>query len=368
MPVMQAHARELRRMGHSVKAYALEDEYSEIDRPSWEGTELIVHSPLLRRFGYTPRMTAAVRRTCHDLLHQHGLWLYPSVTAWRWKRKTGRPLVISTHGMLEPWALANSRFKKQLAEIFFQRANFAFASCIHCSEAEVEGVRAFGVQTPIAVIPNGVDLVPSEVRPARPPWLPGAGKRLLLFLGRLHPKKGIRETIDAWSILSKTDSALASQWHLAFAGWDDGGYASGYAAHARELGLQNEISFLGPRYGTEKAALLAHADAFILASYSEGHPITILEAWANKLPVFMTRGCNLPIGFHSGSAVEITTNPSEIAKTLSHRLVQDLTGLGSSGYKLVEKRFGWKPAVADLNDVYQWLSGRGSRPGCVITN
>jgi glycosyltransferase involved in cell wall biosynthesis len=228
-------------------------------------------------------------------------------------------------------------------------------------------VRAFGAKAPIAVIPNGVQLPEAGGdHKLRLSWLPDDGRRTLLYVGRLHPKKGLMETLDGWSIVTDRCPELAARWRLVIAGWDDGNHAESLVTHARSLGL-SDVMFPGPVFGEEKDSLYAHADAFILASYSEGSPMAVLEAWAHNLPVFMTRGCNLPEGFAEGAAIEITTDPQDIAKTLfSYLGTSDLAEIGKRGHALVQKRFSWPTIAKDLQAVYAWLAGRGQRPECVM--
>ncbi len=364
-PIMQAHARQLTSLGIDTTMHCVEDEMTEIDRLSWSPVPLQAHPASLKRFALAPGLKAALLKADHDVLHQHGLWLYPSIAVSQWRRRTGRPVVISTQGMLEPWALANARVKKQTAAWLFERANLSGAACIHCSASEVAGIRSFGLRNPVAVIANGADMPDAQTRMARPSWLPDDGRRILLFLGRLHPKKGIRETLDAWALLSAWSRETADAWRLVFAGWDSGGHADAFVAHARSLGL-TDVIFPGPVFGDDKKAAYAHADAFILASHSEGQPIAVLEAWSYGLPVFMTRECNLTQGFAAGAGIEVATDPEALARVLLKRLPgSDLPAIGRRGRELVQTRFSWSAIGRQLSAVYHWLADRGPRPACV---
>ncbi len=368
-PIVRAHARGLAALPMtSVTVLGLRDATTEEDFESWQPVVPIAYRPLIPRFGFAPRLSDDLQRSSHDVVHQHGLWLYPSIAVARWRRARARPVVISTQGMLEPWAIANSALKKRIAGALFERSNLAHAACIHCSAAEVDGIHAFGLRNPIAVIPNGVD-IPLRLTPlARPAWMGSEPRRTLLFLGRIHPKKGILELLRAWSSLKSEFPQVAKSWLLAIAGWDDGGHAAEVRALAEELRLDsNSVVFPGPLFGEAKTAALSHANAFILPSYSEGLPMTVLEAWSQGLPVLMTRECNLPEGFDAGAAVEITTRPDALAQVLSRTLVRDdLSGIGIKGRDLVRSRFDWGSIVAELRSVYEWLVERGPRPSCVL--
>jgi poly(glycerol-phosphate) alpha-glucosyltransferase len=365
LPIMQAHEKELSRLGVEVAVYGVADDQSQMDRASWACARLRVHRSWLPRFAYAPGLDKSLTAASHDILHEHGLWMYPSIAVSRWRRRTARPVVISTQGMLEPWALANAHTKKRIAAWLFEHTNLKCASCIHCSEQEVSGVRAFGLTNPVAVIPNGVSLPDANRRFYRPQWLPQDGRRVLLFLGRLHPKKGIRETLDAWSLLTSQHPQLARQWRFVVAGWDDGGYAKRFIEHARALGL-TDVLFPGGVYAEDKEATFANADAFILASHSEGLPMAVLEAWSHAIPVFMTRGCNLPEGFKAGAAIEIPTEPKILARVLAGSLHKtDLSTMGLRGRDIVKNHYAWGAIGANLATTYRWLTGELQRPSFV---
>jgi poly(glycerol-phosphate) alpha-glucosyltransferase len=367
-PIMRAHARELARMGMSVSVLGLTDAFSELDAPAWAPVSPRHFKPVYRGFAYAPALERELLDAQLDIVHQHGLWLYPSIAVSRWRRRCRRPVVISTQGMLEPWALANSRARKAIAARLFERSNLEHAACLHCSHAEVEGVRRFGLRNPIAVLPNGADLPRPGEACARPGWLADDGRQTLLFLGRLHPKKGIRETLDAWALLAASAPDIARRWRLVIAGWDDGGHAESLVAHARTLRIAGDVIFPGEIFGSEKEAALAHADAFILASHSEGLPMAVLEAWAHGLPVLMTRQCNLPEGFAGGAAIEIAATPSRLADALAPFLAlpkEALSAIGARGRRLVEARFAWERIGAQIAAVYAWVLDRQAKPACV---
>jgi poly(glycerol-phosphate) alpha-glucosyltransferase len=370
-PIVRAHAQGLAALpGTNVTVYGLSDATTGQDLESWQPIVPKAYPPLISRFGFAPRMASDLQLAAHDVVHQHALWLYPSIAVARWRRATGKPVVISTQGMLEPWAIANSALKKRIAALLFERSHLDHAACIHCSEAEVDGIRAFGLKNPIAVIANGVDVPLDARRLARPAWMGSEARCTLLFLGRIHPKKGIRELLRAWARMRSTSPEITRSWLLAIAGWDDGGHVAEVRALAAELGLDaGAVVFPGALFGDDKAAALSHSNAFILPSYSEGLPMTVLEAWAQGLPVLMTRECNIPVGFEVEAAIEVTTDPDALAQVLARSLLRpDLNTIGLRGRGLVESRFTWPSIVAELLTVYEWLVHRRPRPPCVRLN
>jgi len=305
----------------------------------------------LRSFAFSSDLLKVLDQEHPDLVHLHGLWTYGSIAAQIWGRRTGNPVVVSTHGMVDHWALRHSALKKWIAGAAFEWANLRNASCIHAlTEGEVRDLDKLGFRDHVVKIPNGIEL-PKNVN-----WQESS-KRTLLYLGRLHPKKGIAETLLAWSIFQKNVAIDQARWLLVIAGWDDGGYLDELQEIVRRYDLQQHVKFTGAVFGDTKDVLYANADAAILASYSEGLPMTVLEAWAFGKPVFITEQCNLPEGFEAGAAFKITTDPQNIAKALIGVLPNRarLKSAGQAARKLAESSFNWAKISETWLSVYSSL-------------
>lgn len=346
--------------GADVAVAGLADPFTAEDLENWSPlrpTAFRVLGP--RAFGFAPRLAAALRQSPRDLIHTHGLWLYPSIAT----RKAGRPCLITPHGMLDAWALQNSRGKKRIAAALFENAHLRHAACLHAlCQAEAESIRAYGLRNPICIIPNGVDL-PSGSSSEIPPWPHFLSrKKCLLYLGRIHPKKGLLNLLHAWKAVGQTE------WHLIMAGWDQNRHEEELKTLTQGLGLASSIHFAGPLFGAKKAAAYANADAFILPSVSEGLPMVILEAWAYEKPVVMTAQCNLPEGFSAGAAIRIGIDPSGIEaglRELFHQSDEEHRRMGARGRELAASRFSWAGISGKMLAVYQWILGRGPRPDSV---
>lgn len=357
---------------HAVEVFGLRDAHTDEDRAGWGS--LNVHAFQTRgpaEFGYAPGMAQALREANLDLIHLHGLWMYPSIASSQWSGKTGRPFVISPHGMLDPWALANSAWKKRVAASLFESKNLQSAKVLHAlNRAEHDAIRQYGLKNPIAILPNGVDPDISEEDHGPPLWanhLP-AGAKVLLFLGRLHPKKGLVPLLHAIALARAREM---EDWHLVVAGWDQNGHRSELEALVQELGLMHRVVFIGPVYGTQKHAALAGASAFVLPSFSEGLPMAVLEAWAFDLPVLMTSACNLPEGFDAHAALRIDTEPSVMAVALDEfaRLTDDERAkMGMRGRRLAQERFSWGSVAERMRATYEWILGGGAAPSWVETD
>ncbi|MBK1706972.1 glycosyltransferase [Halochromatium glycolicum] len=354
----------------SVSVFGGRDAHSAADQLHWTGLDVNALEPAGPEFfGYLPLLNGMLRRAELDVLHTHGLWMYPSVAARRWSRSSGRPYLVSPHGMLDPWAVRNARWKKRLAGWAYEHAHLRGAACLHAlCAAEAEAIRAYGLRNPVCVIPNGVDL-PDRVADEEPPaWasaIPG-GAQVLLYLGRLHPKKGLPVLLDGWQLARA--EAQSGGWHLVIAGWDQGGHQAELAAQIERAGLQAQVHLVGPQFGAQKAASLERADAFVLPSFSEGLPMTVLEAWAHRLPVLMTPACNLAEGFAAGAALEMAPEPDSIAAALRRGFAMsdaERAAMGEQGRRLVADRFSWPRVAEQLLAVYRWVLGQGPQPDSV---
>jgi glycosyltransferase involved in cell wall biosynthesis len=363
-------ANKLAQQGARVTVYGIWEDQLEAVRSAWQGPRLEtfqISAP--KRLFSTPEMLPKVVAADHQLLHLHGIWLYQSHVIDKWRRRTRRPTIISPRGMLDPWAMKISALKKRALRMLFEDRNLKGATAIHAlNESEVRAIRAFGLTNPVAVIPNGVVLPDSGHALPRPSWMEGDDRKVLLFLGRLHPKKGLSELIAAWARVRTMNPTAGAGWRVVVAGWDDGGHQGALETEVLKAALGAHVTFVGPIQGDDKAKALRHASAFILPSHSEGMPMAVLEAWAFGLPVFMTQACNLPQSFACGAAIEIATAPEAMAATLAASLdyTERLISVGQAGYTLVERYYTWDRIVGDMRHLYAWVLGKAEQPEFVV--
>jgi glycosyltransferase involved in cell wall biosynthesis len=342
-----------------VRVFGIRDEHSAVDLQEWDPLSVQTFRPRLRAWGYSNQLVPAMLDADLDILSVHGLWKYSSLGSQRWHQRTGRPYVVHPHGMLEPWALRNARWKKRMAAALYENQHLRGAACLRAlSDAEAASIRAYGLRNPICVIPNGTDLPDLSESHAR---TQSQNRKTLLYLGRLHPKKNLANLIRAWNEISNSQPGGSERWVLAIAGWDQGGYES----ELKRTASRASVVFLGPRFGGEKRECYRTCDAFILPSLSEGLPMTVLEAWSYAKPVLMTPECNLPEGFASEAALRIGTRLEEISDGLG-RLIQmsddDRIAMGVRGRDLVKKNFSWPRIGEQMRAVYEWVLDGGLAP------
>lgn len=318
-----------------------------------------------------------------DVIHLQALWLATSIYTMRWKAKMRKPSLITPNGMLEPWALRNSRMKKKIAWILFEGKNLRLADCIQANTLkELEDIRRLGLTGPVCVIPNGVDIPKiSDVSETRQR---GNECTRILYLGRIHEKKGLAHLVDGLALWKRRNPKEKSRVQLIIAGRDQDSHIAELIDCAEQGGLcvgfadvidleqhldQLDVIFIGPTYGDDKRKLFSHCDIFALPSLSEGQPMAILEALAHGIPTMLTRACNFNDAFELADAIEIQPNAESIQYGINSFLEMSSTdkkSMGEKGRKLVQESYTWGSVARQIAGVYQWLSEGGPKPDEVI--
>ncbi len=335
-----------------------------------------VHTVLLpvqwpRKVGRSPAMREwlAMWAGGFHVLHSNGLWMWPAKYLSMAARQQNAPLVVTPHGLLEPWCLRHHRLRKKVAWHLWAKKMLAQAACLHATcEAEVQSIRRVGLGNPVAVIPNGVDLAEFERTAAAGPPADQLDvpddRRLALFLSRVHPKKGLLNLVRAWAALD----GCAEDWHLVVVGPDEAGHRAEVEAAARREGVAARVSFPGPVYGESKAALMAHAEVFVLPTFSENFGIVVAESLAAGTPVVTTTGAPWKELETNGCGwwIEIGVEPLvEALEDALGRSPADLRRMGERGRRLVEEKYTWDRIAEQMIEVYEWLLGGTTRPACV---
>lgn len=297
-----------------------------------------------------------------DGVHIHGLWEMSTAVASRRARREGRPYVLSAHGMLEPWALANKGLKKKLYATLLERSHVAGAACLHAlTTAEAQQYRDFGARGPIAVVPNAVQ-VPAQASPD--PFLEAfpqlRGRRLVLFLGRLHPKKGLDLLAEAWLQVGHQHPDAV----LVLAGPDSEATQAKLEARLGAEIVAGRVVFTGMLGGAMKWSALAAAELFVLPSFSEGLSMSVLEAMGAGLPVLVTHACHMPEVTGVGAGWEIDAAAEPLAEALEEILTrspEQNSATGERGALLIAKRYSPVRVAEQMGALYQFaLHGAGN--------
>jgi glycosyltransferase involved in cell wall biosynthesis len=281
-----------------------------------------------------------------DVIHIHGTWT-PILAVASYLASAKRiPVVVSPHGCLEPWALRHRGWKKKLALTLYQKRVFCKASMmVATARQELESIRRLGVRTPVAVMPNGVDL-PSSVAHSQ------ARERKFLFLSRIHPIKGLPDLVAAWALVRQPG------WRLVIAGPDEDGHLEEIRAQIDALGLRSDFDFTGLVTGDRKEALFAEADVFVLPTYSENFGIAVAEALARGVPVITTTGApwedleTWRCGWWVKPGVDSIGRALVAAMNASRA---ELTEMGQRGVQLVKEKYSWDQIGRSALKAYQWM-------------
>jgi poly(glycerol-phosphate) alpha-glucosyltransferase len=292
--------------------FSTDDQFLDEDRHLFNEIEIVArpqYGP--RSFRFSPSLGRAIQSRDIDVLHLHGIWTHTSAIGVSWARRTGKPYIVSPHGMLEPWIVSRGRMKKWLARIVYETRSLVRANVTHAlTEAERSDISAFAPRASIRVIANGITVDrATRTRPRN------QQRPFLLYLGRLHPKKNLESLLEAWTRAGS--AARAAGYRLVIAGYGEDQYVDALTRKIEEANKSAPVEFVGPAYGTKKSGLLSEANYLVLPSFSEGLPMVVLEAWSHGTPSIMTEACNLPLGFERRAAVRTGVTPEEIELVLS---------------------------------------------------
>ncbi|MDX2118071.1 MAG: glycosyltransferase [Planctomycetota bacterium] len=306
-------------------------------------------SRLARFTGSDVRAFLEPRLARGTYLHLHGIWDTLLIHAAKAARRAGVPYALVPHGMLDPWSLAQRALKKKIALRLGFGALIRNASFLHVLNADEDRlVGLLGLNPRTAVIPNGVFLNEIEPLPPRGSFRAKhaalADDPYVLFLSRLHFKKGLDYLADAFAIATKSMPHL----RLVVAGPDDGA-RDPFVQQIARLGLSDRTHVVGPVYGTDKIAAFVDAAAFCLPSRQEGFSVAVTEALACGTPVVISDQCHFPEVAEVGAGCVVPCDASATGAALTRVLSDDDTArrMGEAGARLVRERFTW-PKVAEL--------------------
>lgn len=283
------------------------------------------------------------------VLHVHGLWTPFVWRAYSFAKKNGLTLVVSPHGMLEPWAMNHKLWKKKIAWFMYQKKMLNSADMLVVnSEKELATVRAMGLKSPVAVIENGVDktdfaLSTSSVAP----------DKVVLFLSRLSPVKGLPDLIHAWSLLPAEHG-----YQLRLYGHADPGYEAELLRLIRKFNVEDSVTLFGSVFGVDKWRVYHNASFFVLPSYSENFGIVIAEALWSGLPVITTKATPWECLEREGLGWQVDNDPRQLRDALLAAMQlgdekRNNIGLRASAY--AQKNFNWPDIVDKYLLAYRWL-------------
>ncbi|WP_192361942.1 glycosyltransferase [Mesorhizobium mediterraneum] len=311
--------------------------------------------PVLGRMAVSGSMLRSLRQAKPDIIHNHGLWLMPNVYGAWVKNDTKAKLVFAPRGMLSPVALRFSAARKKAFGSLFQNRALSSVDLFHAtSEQEYEDIRAFGLEAPVAIIPNGIDVLQNG--PAAQPK-----KKIVVSLGRIHPKKGLDRLVRAWSLLE----ADFPGWRLLILGPSEGGHADELKRLAANLSL-TRVQVREAVYGDQKRELLARAELFVLPTLSENFGMTVAESLAAATPVISSKGAPWQMletkrcGWWIEHGSESLASCLRVAMSISP---DERIAMGLRGREWMLQDFSWDSIATRMTESYRWLmDGRRTGP------
>jgi glycosyltransferase involved in cell wall biosynthesis len=319
----------------------------------------------------SPEMASNLRNMVrrYDLVHIMGAWSYPASQGATTAHRHHVPYVISPRGMLMPWEFQYKAWKKWPYFYLRGRGHLLRSAGIHCtSESERDALKRWGVDRQAFIVPNGIDLAEFQALPARGTLRNRLGiaaeSKVMLFLGRLHLKKGIELLLDSFSQLACRNE----QVHLLLVGPDEGGYSTSIPEWAVDHGLAARVHTLGELKGVDRLAAYADADLFVLLSQSENFAMSVAEAMACGVAVVVTPGVGLsPAVQRWNSGIVVSYEPEAVATDLESLLLNNdrLQDMGRNGKKLAEAEYSADVVGMSMARQYERIvkSGRTGAAG-----
>ena len=305
------------------------------------------------------RLVASLSQSKINLFHGHALWEMPVHQMAKIARKKKTPYIITPRGMLEPWALSQGKLKKQLALKLFQYKDLEKASCLHATAPmEVESIRSLGLRNPVAMIPNGINL---EEFSSEMPNKATHPKRIL-FLSRIHKKKGIENLIEAWQQLEPN---VKQDWVIDIYGNGDETYINNLKTIIKKAQLEDQIHIKAPVYGIVKAKLFRSASIFVLPTFSENFGVVVAEALASFTPVITTKGAPWEELETNNCGHWIDIGIESLSKSLTNLMTQSpevLLEMGVNGRRLIEQKYSMQAVAKQMLTLYDWILNGSEKP------
>lgn len=312
---------------------------------------------------YSLELQRAIQKEVNnfDIIHIHEIWHYPHYIAYRAAKKAGKPYVITIHGALDPWCLNYKSFKKKIYSLLIQKRILKESNVIHAiTNEEVRQIENFISNKKITMIPNGInpeDFTNLPFRKELEKLYPKLiGKKVLFFLGRIHPKKGLDLLVKVFGIITRERDDV----RLLIAGPDSDGYEAKVKQILEKERTLDKVIFTGMLKDQNKLVALGGADIFILPSYSEGFSMAILEAMISKLPVIITSQCNFPEVDEYKAGIVIEPDSKQFVEALNTLLSNSklCKKTGENGRKLVLEKFTWNKIADKMIQVYAEIINR----------
>ncbi|MDD2539601.1 MAG: glycosyltransferase [Desulfuromonadaceae bacterium] len=319
-------------------------------------------------FRHSESLWSAMDNAAFSLIHSHGLWTDVHRLAAKIAARKTIPHLLGPCGMLEPNALRRSWWKKQFALFLFQQNALKNATCLLAnSTKEYEDIREFGLTNPIAILPNPIpgpdSVTPVSAKEMYQKYSFWKKKKTILFLGRIHPVKGLNRLVKAWSQLQ----SFHDEWQLVLAGPDEGGHKATIKTLVNNLNCGDSIHFLNSLDDQWKWTALHLADLFVMPSDFENFGISIAEAMLAGKPVITTIGTPWQILAEQQAGWWVKFHPEALTKALTEAMSLPAEVRHEMGERAKSIALQFSPTKVSLQLIflYKWLLNLGDRPDFV---
>lgn len=289
-----------------------------------------------------------IRREKFEIVHLQSMWDLRYHKIVKICRRLNIPYIETPRGMLEPWSLAQKKWKKRLALWLYQMSDLNHAACIYTTaDEEAKNVKALGVKAPCAVIPNGIEIDSYRCRTSI-----DVVKKQVLFLSRIHVKKGIELLLEAWSRIVSDFPG----WTLLIVGNGESAYIESLKAMVQRLGVGESVTISEPVFGEAKVRLYQSSSLFVLPSYSENFGMVIAEAMSCGVPVITTRYCPWEILNETQTGWCIDLSVENLIDSLKNAMsmdAEDLYAMGQRASQLVFDRFNYRIVAKKTMELYK---------------
>ncbi len=366
-----ATARHLAMAGHQCMIIGTRDAWRSPELSGNESFKMVV----LRKIGpysmhYAPSLRGYLRRMGEQwhALSLQSIWQLNSYQAARWSVRRGLRYMVTGHGNFNAVALARSSVKKYIGMKSYVHYTLSNASAFQAlNQREAQAMRDFGIRKPIFIIPNGVSATKMNAVGQSDGHNDEMEKRpYFLYLGRLHPIKGIESLLQAWKM-----AGVSSEYRLVIAGSGHPRYERALRNLSQSLNLDSSVVFLGRLSPDSAQVWLRNAHCMVLVSKSEGLPMAVLEGFACGTPAILTLACGLPEIESAGAGYIYQDDINSIAVTLCKAAEQNEMSRkiqSENCRRLAQTTYSWSRIINELVRVYSWLAGQSDLPNDLLYN